>query len=55
LPVRRLLKQDYQPIGLAGNSLLPKWLNCDIIDGTINIWGVPGIFDDSNIQIRIID
>lgn len=34
---------------------LPKWLNCEIIDGNIYLWGVPKFNDEPEILIRIYD
>ncbi|EAS04253.3 MFS transporter (macronuclear) [Tetrahymena thermophila SB210] len=52
---RRLLKDDYRPIGLSINNPLPKWLNCEIIDGVIHIWGIPKAKDEPEILIRIVN
>ncbi|KAL4500462.1 hypothetical protein ABPG72_003413 [Tetrahymena utriculariae] len=52
---RRLIKDDYRPIGLSIHNPLPKWLNCEIIDGVIHIWGVPKAKDEPEILIRIVN
>ncbi|KAL4454313.1 hypothetical protein ABPG74_012270 [Tetrahymena malaccensis] len=52
---RRLLKDDYRPIGLSINNPLPKWLNCEIVDGVIHIWGIPKAKDEPEILIRIVN
>lgn len=46
---------SYTPIGLVKNNPLPKWLNYSIVDGIINIWGIPNPSDENEILIRIIN
>ena len=53
--IQKFLKLDYKKIGLTENRRLPKWLNCEIIDSVIYLWGVPKRNDEPEIQIRIID
>lgn len=42
-------------MGLNANNPLPSWLNYQIADGIINIWGVPNPSDEAEILIRIIN
>ncbi|KAL4459833.1 hypothetical protein ABPG74_003359 [Tetrahymena malaccensis] len=49
-----VFNMGYSPIGLTKNNPLPKWLNHQIRDGIIHIWGVPKINDDPEIRIRVI-
>lgn len=37
------------------NNPLPKWLNYSIVDGVINIWGIPKKSDEKEILIRTIN
>jgi hypothetical protein len=53
--IRKMFKKDYKKIGLHQNNPLPKWLNCEIIDGIIFMWGTPKLNDEPEILIRIID
>ena len=46
---------SYKPIGLKANNPLPNWLNYQIVDGIINIWGIPNPSDDAEILVRIIN
>ncbi|KAL4446483.1 hypothetical protein ABPG74_001224 [Tetrahymena malaccensis] len=55
LTLRKVLKDDYRKIALTINNPLPKWLNCEIMDGIIHIWGIPKAKDEPEIQIRIIN
>ncbi|KAL4472026.1 hypothetical protein ABPG72_007075 [Tetrahymena utriculariae] len=55
LTLRKILKDDYRRIGLTINNPLPKWLNCEIMDGIIHIWGIPKAKDEPEIQIRIMN
>ncbi|EAR97574.2 MFS transporter (macronuclear) [Tetrahymena thermophila SB210] len=55
LTLKKMLKDDYRKIELTINNPLPKWLNCEIIDGIIHIWGIPKAKDEPEIQIRIIN
>ncbi|EAR90810.2 hypothetical protein TTHERM_00141180 (macronuclear) [Tetrahymena thermophila SB210] len=53
--LKRFLKANYSPIGLNQNNPLPQWLNCQIINGIIHIWGTPKINDEPEILIKIVD
>ena len=51
----KLLKMDYKKIGLNQIQPLPKWLNCEIVDGNIYLWGIPKFNDEPELLIRIYD
>lgn len=53
--LKACLEIDYKPIGLYHNSPLPSWLNCDIIDDVIYLWGTPTTKDKGSVQIRLND
>ncbi|EAS05373.2 MFS transporter (macronuclear) [Tetrahymena thermophila SB210] len=53
--IKRCLEIDYKPIGLYHNSPLPSWLECDIIDDVIYLWGTPTNKDIGTVQLRISD
>ncbi|KAL4506663.1 hypothetical protein ABPG72_000234 [Tetrahymena utriculariae] len=51
----RFFNMSYTSLGFVMNNPLPKWLNFQIIDGVINMWGVPQPNDEAEILIRIIN
>ncbi|KAL4459831.1 hypothetical protein ABPG74_003357 [Tetrahymena malaccensis] len=51
----RFFNMSYTSLGFVMNNPLPKWLNFSIIDGVINLWGVPQPNDEAEILIRIIN
>ncbi|EDK31886.2 MFS transporter, putative (macronuclear) [Tetrahymena thermophila SB210] len=51
----KFFKAHYSPIGLIQNNPLPKWLNCQLIDDVIYLWGTPQDYDEPEILIRVID
>ncbi|KAL4506674.1 hypothetical protein ABPG72_000245 [Tetrahymena utriculariae] len=53
--LKKFLKANYSPIGFNENNPLPQWLNCQIINGIIHIWGTPKINDEPEILIKIVD
>ncbi|EAR90814.2 transmembrane protein, putative (macronuclear) [Tetrahymena thermophila SB210] len=53
--ILKFLNMQYSPVGFVKNNPLPKWLNFQIIDGIINIWGIPQPSDEPEILIRIIN
>jgi len=55
MKLREYLKADFLPIGLNGNSLLPRWLKCEIVDGVVYMWGIPKPNDDRHFAVRFID
>lgn len=55
MKLREYLKSDFLPIGLNGNSLLPRWLKCEIVDGVVYMWGIPKPNDDRHFAVRFID
>ncbi|EAR90818.3 MFS transporter, putative (macronuclear) [Tetrahymena thermophila SB210] len=46
---------SYTSLGFVMNNPLPKWLKFQIIDGVINMWGIPQPNDEAEILIRIIN
>ncbi|KAL4511968.1 hypothetical protein ABPG72_012813 [Tetrahymena utriculariae] len=52
---KKFFKANYSPIGLNQNNPLPQWLNCQIINGIIHIWGTPKSNDEPEILIKIVD
>ncbi|KAL4471731.1 hypothetical protein ABPG74_008624 [Tetrahymena malaccensis] len=52
---KKFFKANYSPIGLNQNNPLPQWLNCQIINGIIHIWGTPKSIDEPEILIKIVD
>ncbi|KAL4433159.1 hypothetical protein ABPG74_010854 [Tetrahymena malaccensis] len=53
--IKKCFEIDYKPIGLYHNSPLPSWLECDIIDDVIYLWGTPTNKDLGTVQLRISD
>ncbi|EAR90815.2 transmembrane protein, putative (macronuclear) [Tetrahymena thermophila SB210] len=53
--ILKFLNMQYSPVGFVKNNPLPKWLNFQIIDGIIHIWGIPQPSDEPEILIRIIN
>ncbi|KAL4511966.1 hypothetical protein ABPG72_012811 [Tetrahymena utriculariae] len=53
--LKKFFKANYSPIGLNQNNPLPKWLNCQIINGIIHIWGTPKSNDEPELLIKIFD
>ncbi|KAL4506673.1 hypothetical protein ABPG72_000244 [Tetrahymena utriculariae] len=51
----KFFNAHYSPIGLIQNNPLPKWLNCQLIDDVIYLWGTPQDNDEPEILIRVID
>ncbi|EAR90813.2 MFS transporter, putative (macronuclear) [Tetrahymena thermophila SB210] len=51
----KFFKAHYSPIGLIQNNPLPKWLNCQLIDDVIYLWGTPQDNEEPEILIRVID
>ncbi|KAL4459826.1 hypothetical protein ABPG74_003352 [Tetrahymena malaccensis] len=51
----KFFKAHYSPIGLIQNNPLPKWLNCQLIDDVIYLWGTPQDNDEPEILIRVVD
>ncbi|KAL4506656.1 hypothetical protein ABPG72_000227 [Tetrahymena utriculariae] len=54
LSLMNIFNMSYSPIGLTKNNPLPKWLNHQIINGIMHLWGVPKINDDPEILIKVI-
>ncbi|EAR94417.2 hypothetical protein TTHERM_00046100 (macronuclear) [Tetrahymena thermophila SB210] len=52
---KKFFKANYSPIGLNQNNPLPQWLNCQIINGIIHIWGTPKSNDEPEILVKIVD
>ncbi|KAL4471730.1 hypothetical protein ABPG74_008623 [Tetrahymena malaccensis] len=52
---KKFFKANYIPIGLNQNNPLPQWLNCQIINGIIHIWGTPKSVDEPEVLIKIFD
>ncbi|KAL4471732.1 hypothetical protein ABPG74_008625 [Tetrahymena malaccensis] len=52
---KKFFKANYNPIGLNQNNPLPQWLNCQIINGIIHIWGTPKQIDEPEVLIKIFD
>ncbi|KAL4459830.1 hypothetical protein ABPG74_003356 [Tetrahymena malaccensis] len=52
--LKKLFKSEYNQISFQKNNPLPCWLKLDINNGVINIWGIPQLGDEPEIQVRII-